>query len=129
MQADGRVNLLVELLAAFNIVRRKPAAHAFILQAFVQTVGKLLVLARIADEAGVEFNRAADKGTDVGDELVGEARAPQEDFRDFALGAIDRIYPDRGGSLMAHGLQSLGSAQIDIGQDTRTQSGSAEVRF
>src|SRR5271157_154765 len=44
MQADGRVNLLVELFAGFNIVRRKPAAHAFILQAFVQTVSKLLVL-------------------------------------------------------------------------------------
>src|SRR5208337_5409917 len=98
MQADGLVNLLVELLAGFNIVRRKPAAHAFVLQAFVQTVGELLVLAGIADEAGVELNRAADKGTDVGDELVGKARAAQEDFRDFALRAVDRIYPDRGGS-------------------------------
>ena len=30
MQADGLVDLLVELLAGFNIVRRKPAAHAFL---------------------------------------------------------------------------------------------------
>jgi len=57
MQADGRVNLLVELLAGFNIVRGKPAAHTFILQAFVQAVGKLLVFGRIADEAGVELYR------------------------------------------------------------------------
>src|SRR5271166_749367 len=117
MQADGRVNLLVELLAGFNIVRREPAAHAFILQAFVQTVGKLLVLARIADEAGVELNRTADQGTDVGDELVGKARAAQEDFRDFALGAIDRINADGGRPIMANGLQAFGCAQIDIGKD------------
>jgi len=127
MQADGRVNLLVELLASFNIVRREPAAHTFILQAFVQTVSKLLVLGRIADEAGIELNRAADQGADVGDELVGKARAPQEDFRDFALGAIDRIYPDRGGSFMAHGLQSFGGAQIDAGKDGRIESSFAEV--
>ncbi len=87
MQANGRVNLLVELLAGSNVVRREPAANAFILQAFVQAVGKLLVLARIADEAGVELNRAADKGTDVGDELVGQARAAKEDLGDFAFRA------------------------------------------
>src|SRR5271157_4756726 len=115
MQADGRVDLLVELLAAFNIVRRKPAAHAFILQALVQTVSKLLVLARIADEAGVELDRAADKGTDVGDELVGQARAAQKDIWDLALRAIDRINADGGGSSMAHGLQSFDRGQIDIG--------------
>src|SRR5271169_3535129 len=129
MQADGLVNLLVELLAGFNIVRRKPAAHSFTLQAFVQAVGKLLVLARIADEAGVELNRAADKGTDVGDELVGQAGAAQEDFRDFALGAIDRIYADRGGAHMRYGVQPFGCAQIDIGEDSPTQSGPAEVRL
>src|SRR5271166_4526490 len=126
MQADGLVNLLVDFPPTLNVVRRKPAAHAFILQAFVQTVGKLLVLSRIADEAGVELNRAADQGTDVGDELVGKARAAQEDFWDFALGAIDRIYADGGGALMAHGLQAFGRAQIDIGKDSPTQSGFAE---
>ena len=107
MKADGLVDLLVELLAGLNIVRGKPAADAFILQAFVQAVGKLLVLACIADEAGVELNWAADKGTDVGDELVRKARAAQEDFGDFALRAIDGIHTDGGGGRVAHGLQSL----------------------
>ncbi len=130
MQADGRVNLLVELLAGFNVVRGEPAAHAFILQAFVQTVGKLLVLARIADEAGVELNRAADNRKPM--QAMNSSRRPAPRRKNSAilrLERIDRIYADRAGSTMAHGIQSFRRAQIDVGLHGPAQSGFAEVRL
>ena len=51
VQADGFVDLLVELPAALNIVRSKPAAHAFVLQVGVEAVGEGLVFGGVADEA------------------------------------------------------------------------------
>ena len=59
MQADGLVDLLMHLPPAMHIVRRKPAAHALVLQVGIEPVGKLLVFGRIADEAGVELNGPA----------------------------------------------------------------------
>src|SRR5208337_4856343 len=105
MQADGLTDLLVELPAGLNVVRRKPAAHAFILQTFVQTVSKLLVPARIADEAGVELDGPFRHRAYEVNELIGNTGPTQEDFWDFALGAIDRIYADGGRPFMAHGPQ------------------------
>src|SRR5664279_2142935 len=116
MQADGLSICSWNSSPALTL-RGEPATHAFILQAFVQAVGELLVLARIADEAGVELYRTGDR-LDVSDEVVRHTTAPQEDFRDFALGAIDRIHADGGRAIMAQGLQSFGRAQIDIGKDS-----------
>ena len=57
MQPDGLIELLMNLAPALDVVRRKPAAHAFVLQIGIEPLGKLLVFGRIADEAGVELDR------------------------------------------------------------------------
>ena len=44
---------------ALHVVRREPAADAFVLQVRVQAVGKLLVFGGIADEAGIELKGAS----------------------------------------------------------------------
>ena len=51
MQANGLVNLLVQLASSLDVVRREPAAYAFGLQVSMEPLGKLLVLCRIADES------------------------------------------------------------------------------
>ncbi len=55
MQANGLVNLLVQLAASLHFLRREPAAHALGLQVGMELLGKLLVLRGSADEAGVEL--------------------------------------------------------------------------
>jgi hypothetical protein len=40
VQADGFVDLLVDFLATLNIVRSKPATHAFVLQIGVEASAK-----------------------------------------------------------------------------------------
>ena len=72
-EANVLVNLLVELAAALDVVRRKlrgpqrapllrslgwkSATYALVLQVSMEPIGKLLVFGRIADEAGVELDR------------------------------------------------------------------------
>jgi hypothetical protein len=56
VHADGFVDLLVELPAALNVMRGKPAAQAFVLQAGVEAVGEDLVFGGVADEAGEELD-------------------------------------------------------------------------
>jgi len=51
MQPNGLINLFVNLPPAFNIVRRKPAAHALGLQVGMQPLGKLLVVGRVANDS------------------------------------------------------------------------------
>src|ERR1700685_1613871 len=78
VQADGFVDLLVEFLAALNVVRGKPAAHAFVLKVGVEAVGEGLVFGGIADEAGVELDGIRNEGFSVGDEFIRDAASTQE---------------------------------------------------
>src|SRR5664280_1486005 len=59
MQADGLVDLLVQLAASLHFLGCEPAAHAFGLQVSMEPLGKLLVLGRVADKAGGITNRCA----------------------------------------------------------------------
>src|SRR5208337_1106155 len=78
MQANGLVDLLVQLAASLDVVGREPAAHALGLQVGMEPLGELPVTSRIADEAGVELDGPSHHRADVGDELVWHAAAAQE---------------------------------------------------
>jgi hypothetical protein len=47
------VNLVIELLPTFDVLGGKSTAHIFALQIGVETIGKVLILAGVADKAGV----------------------------------------------------------------------------
>ena len=96
VQADGFVDLLVEFLAALNVVRGKPAAHAFVLKVGVEAVGEGLVFGGIADEAGVELDGIRNEGFSVGDEFIRDAASTQELLGDVSLGEKDRVDADYG---------------------------------
>jgi len=53
MQPNRVIDLFMDLPPPFDIVRRKPATYAFVLQVGMEPLGKLLVARRVADEAGV----------------------------------------------------------------------------
>jgi hypothetical protein len=60
VEADGFVDLLVDFLAALNVMRSEPAAHAFVLQVGVEAVGEVLVFAVAAqhgERVGEDGNR------------------------------------------------------------------------
>src|SRR5580704_11326938 len=100
MDADGSVDLFVELLAPGHVLRREPAADALRLQIGVKALSELLILCREADEQGVELDAHSDKGRYVIDELFGNAGPAQKCTRNPALGQIDRVNTDGGREVM-----------------------------
>src|SRR5271165_3725730 len=107
MQPNGLVNLLVKLPPALNIVRRKPAAHAFGLQIGMEPLGKLLVVGGIADEAGVVLDGPSHHRADISDELVGHAASAEENFGNLAIGFVDGVNADAGWSIVLDGFESF----------------------
>jgi hypothetical protein len=88
------IDLFMELSAALDVMGRKPAAYPLGLQVGIEAFSKLLVLARIADEAGVELEGVPNQRFDVGDEVLWDACSPQEHFGDLAVRKVERVDPD-----------------------------------
>src|SRR5437016_1679278 len=74
-----------------HVVGREPAAHAVRLQVGPETVGKLLVLGRVADETRVEFDRVYGQRAHVLDERIRHAHAAKEYFRNVTSGSVNRV--------------------------------------
>src|SRR5262245_3551806 len=78
MHTDGFINLLDELSAALDGVRRKPAAHPMALQIHMKTFCKLLILTRIADKAGIELEGLIEERGQVVNQRVWQATAAEK---------------------------------------------------
>jgi hypothetical protein len=57
IEADGFINPGAEPVTYFHVFWGKPAPHALVLEIRIEAFGEGVVLARIADEAGVELER------------------------------------------------------------------------
>src|SRR5271157_2670293 len=114
MQADGLVDLLVELAASPDVVRRKPAAYALGLQVCMKPLGELLIAGRIADEAGVELDGPSRHRADEVNELVGNAAAAQECLGNLAARLVDCVDANCGRPAMFDGFETLGATEINI---------------
>ena len=75
-----------------------------------RTVGKLLVCARIADEARVVLDGPSYHRPDVGDELVGNAAPAQKYLGNLAARRVDGVNADGGGSEVVDRFETLGIA-------------------
>src|SRR6478609_5316493 len=91
MQADGDVDLLMQLLPGLHVMRSKPATHSLCLQVGKKALSKLLICARIADEAGVELKGCSHQRTHELDKVVGNTGATQKLGRDLAPGKVNRV--------------------------------------
>jgi len=124
---------ILEFLADFQILRRKPAAHPLGLQVSIESIGELLVLGRIADEAGVELDGPPHQRADISDELVGNAAAAQKCLGNLAAGAVDGVNADSGRPRVDDGFKTFGPAQVDVSKedspsDRVSEVGPVEVR-
>ena len=133
MQPNSLVDLFVDLPPSLDVVRRKPAAHPIALQIAVEPLGKLLVLGRIAYEAGVKLDGTPHHRANVGDELVGNAAAAQEHPGNTAVGLVDCVDANGGWPLMFDCFEAFGIPQIDISEVSfpcgcLSKIGTAEVR-
>ena len=63
IEADSLINPGTDAVADFQILGRKPAAHALVLEIRIEAFSEGMVLARIADEAGMKL----DQGVQYGD--------------------------------------------------------------
>src|SRR5215510_15842941 len=86
------INSDAEFLADLNVFRRVPAAHAVVLKVCIEAFSEVLILARIADETGIEVDWGIDQRLVKRDEAVRHAAAAQEDFRNLALRFVDGAY-------------------------------------
>jgi hypothetical protein len=84
MESDSALNRVSESVSDLQVFWRKPTADACTLQVIVQSMAEVLIVTRIADEAGVEFNRSCTLSytSNVSDHLVRNAAPSQECFLD-----------------------------------------------
>ncbi len=127
VQADGFVDLLVDFLAALNVVRGKPTAYAFVLQVGVEAVGEGLVFGGVADEAGVELDGASDDRLCESDEFIRDAAAAEEYFRDLSLGAVDRVSPYGGRPEVVYGFESPDVVKVVVAKGRPANVGSGHI--
>jgi len=78
IDADGLIYPETEAVANFHILGSKPAAHAFVLESCVQAFGKGVVLARVADEAGVELEGLIEQRGQIFNQCLWQATAPEK---------------------------------------------------
>jgi hypothetical protein len=75
---DGGINTGAELISNFHVFWRIPTPHALVLEIRIEALGKGLVLARVADKAGVELEGLIEEGWQIVNEPVREATAPEK---------------------------------------------------
>src|SRR4051812_11503969 len=114
-QPDRLVDGVDDLGADRHVVRREPAAHAFVLEIGVEAVGELLVLARIADEAGEELDRLVQQRGQVVDQVIRQADTAQEGEGQWTR-ALQGSMVDGAWSSMLAGFQALCPHQIGISE-------------
>ena len=116
MDANGLIDHRVRAVADLHVFGVPPAAHVVLLQVHVQPVDERLVLARVADEAGVELDRLAVPRRVEVDEVVGQAAAAQERRRQIAR-LLDGAVVDGARTQVLHRFETLRPRQVGVRED------------
>ena len=127
MQADRLVNAMPKLLPDPQIFRGVPASHAFGLQVGIEEFDKFLVLARVANEAGVVLDGVLNQGAGIGNEGIRQACLSQEGLRNVSFQSQEGIRPNDRRAKMPHCFQSLHGSQVNTSKDRQSYLGFAEV--
>ena len=125
--ANGLIDALPDLVASLHVFWGKPAAHAFALQVGIQPVGKLLVAAGIANEAGVVLDGMSNQGVHIGEEILWHTGFAQKCFGNASLGAVDGVNTNARWAFVLYCFQSFHGAQIDINKICPSDSSTIEV--
>src|SRR5260370_8299021 len=103
-----------KILTDLQVLRSKPTTHAVALQVSIQPFSKVLVLASIANKAGVVFDRMGHQRTHVSYEVLWNTSSAQKDLRNMACGAVDGINANSRWISMLHCLKPFHSTQINV---------------
>ena len=125
--ANSLLNPLWKVITDFEVFRGKPTSDAFTLQVGIQTFGKVLVLAGIANEAGVVLDWFGGQGVHILNEVVRCARPSYKHLWYVALRQIETINAQRRWSPVLNGGQSFDLAHISITKRGSSYCGIAEV--
>jgi hypothetical protein len=90
-------------------MRCKPAPHPIVLQVGVQSIDKLIVLRRVADEARVVLDHLVQQRGQILDQRIWQADAPKKYERQGA-GALQCSDVERAGATMNNGVKALAAA-------------------
>ena len=123
MQADRLLNARPKLLPDPQIFRGIPASNAFSLQIAIEAFDKLLVFARVANEAGVVLDGVLNQGAGIG-----QACIVQERLRNVSFRVQERIGSDGRRAKVPHCYQSPHGSQVNISKDRLSYFGTAQVR-
>src|SRR5258708_1200395 len=85
VEANRFIDTLVIVVTNLQVFGRKPATDSFMLQISIEPFGKCLILAGMADEAGVVVNRLDDKRAHIGDEGIWNASFAEKYFWDISF--------------------------------------------
>ena len=91
MDADRLVDSISDLVTDLHVLRGKPATDTFVLKVCIQPFGKVLVLAGVADEAGVILEGLTGQGGHVLDEVFWDTTSTEEGFWYFTS-RCNRLY-------------------------------------
>jgi len=127
IEADGLVDALPDLVAGLHVFGGEPAAHALLLQVGIETPGKVLVFARIAQKAGIVLDGMLGQGAGRGDESIAQARSSQEHLWNIPLRTRNGVRANGRGTFMMNCFQSFGGSQIHIREDRPSYRGVVEV--
>jgi len=132
IQPNRRIYTMPDLVTNLHIFGSKPTTHAFALQISVQTLGTVVIVAAIADEAGVVLDRTVHQRTSRADEGLRQTDPAKKHLGNSALRALQGISAQGGRCPMLHGLKPLDRTKVNITKDRPSypcliQVGSAEV--
>ena len=113
IQTNRLVDTVTYLVAGLEVFGSEPTTHASALQIGIQPFDKLLILARIADEASVVFIRQVEQAGHIGQKALWNASSSQEAFGYLPSRAIQRADADIRWPQVIEGFQSLDAPQVN----------------
>ena len=114
VQANRLINTMPKIITDLQALRSKATTHAVALQVSIQPFSKVLVLASIANKAGVVLDRMGHQRTHVDDEVLWNTSSAQKDLGNMACGAVDGINANRRWISMLHCLKPFHGTQINV---------------
>jgi hypothetical protein len=127
VDANGFVDLLVNLFSTLNLMGRKPAADAFVLKIGMEPLGKLLIFGGVADEAGIELDGLVQERWQECYEVVRKTATPEKgegERTGFGKGSV----VESAWSIMCAGFEPQHISQIHIDKQSFIKDHPAEVR-
>jgi hypothetical protein len=84
-----------DFIANLHILLIKPARDSTLQEITIQALGESIIVARIADKAGIVLNGLTSERSSVGNECVGNSSPPEKYIRDFAFRTVNCINTNR----------------------------------